>query len=115
VSGSGPELLLVVLSMAVITYLLRAAPLLVPGAERLPESMTEYLRLVAPAMLAALAAVTVAVSQPPGAGEPSFWIGVEWLAVLLAGGIVAVGRSLLTALVAAVLLVALARLLGVAS
>lgn len=115
-TATGPDLLLVVTSMALITYVLRAAPLLVPGTDRLPRPMIEYLRLVAPAMLAALAAVSVTVSlAADGAGAPSLRIGVELLAILLAGGIVAARQSLLTALVAAVLLAALARLLGVAS
>jgi branched-subunit amino acid transport protein len=118
VTGAGPELLLAVISMAVVTYLLRAGPLLLPGSDRLPRPVIEYLGLVAPAMLAGLAAVGVAVSLSPdanGVRVPSLRIGVEWLSILLAGGIVAVRGSLLLALIAAVTLVALARLLGVAS
>jgi branched-subunit amino acid transport protein len=107
--------LAIVVAMAAVTYLLRAAPLLGIHAERFPRVANEYLRLVAPAILAALAAVNVAVlprSGPTGAHIPSFQIGIAWLAVMLCIAIVAVRRSLILGLVAAVLVAAAGRLIG---
>jgi branched-subunit amino acid transport protein len=107
--------LAIVVAMAAVTYLLRVGPLLGTHAERIPRVAIEYLRLVAPAILAALAAVNVAVlvrTESTGARIPSFQIGIEWLAVLLCVAVVAVRRSLILGLVAAVLVAALGRLAG---
>lgn len=106
----------IVLAMAAVTYLLRAAPLLGMDAERMPRVVIEYLRLVAPAILFALAAVNLAVlvrTGPNGARISSFQMGIEWLAVLLCVAIVAVRRSLILGLLAAAVVAALGRLAGV--
>src|SRR5512144_1816057 len=100
--------------MGLATYPSRALPLLAPGIERLPRIATEYLRLVGPAVLTALAAVNVMVLTPEG-GSPAFHVGIEWLAVAVCAALTAWRRNLLIGLVAAVVIVAVARALGVAS
>ena len=107
------DLVLLALFMGAATYPWRAIPLLVPGIERLPERGVAYLRLVGPAVLAALAAVNVMVALDADR-TPSFHIGVEWLAVVLCGGLVAARRSLLLGLVLAAGVVAILRGLGLA-
>jgi branched-subunit amino acid transport protein len=99
--------------MGLVTYPSRALPLLVPGIERLPRIAIEYLRLVGPAVLAALAAVNVMVVTADG-GPPAFHVGIEWLAVAACAALTAWRRNLLVGLLGAVALVALARALGVA-
>ena len=71
-----------------------------PGLDRLPKIAFDYLQLVGPAVLAALAAVSVMVVVGDD-DVPSFHIGIEWVAILAALAIVAgpeepvagVGRS----------------------
>ena len=100
--------------MGLATYPFRAIPLLVPGFDRLPEGVRLYLRLVGPAVLAALAAVNTIVAKGAD-GRPTFHIGIEWLAVGLCIAIVAKRRSLLLGLVLAAALVAIARAMGFAA
>lgn len=99
--------------MGLVTYPFRAIPILLPGFDRLPEGVRLYLRLVGPAVLAALAAVNTLV-RPDGAGAPTFHIGIEWLAVGICVAIVAMRRSLLIGLLLAAGLMALARATGFA-
>ena len=99
--------------MGLVTYPFRAIPMLAPGFDRLPEGVRLYLRLVGPAVLAALAAVNTMVGKD-AAGGPSFHIGIEWVAVGLCVGIVAMRRSLLIGLLLAAGLMALARATGFA-
>ncbi len=101
------------LLMAAATYPWRAIPLLVPGIHRLAPAGRDYLRLVAPAMLATLAAVNVMVGTD-AAGQHTLHVGVEWLAVLLCVVVVSVRRSLLLGLVLAAGGVAVLRALGLA-
>jgi branched-subunit amino acid transport protein len=101
------------LLMGLVTYPFRAIPLLAPGFDRLPASVRLYLRLVGPAVLAALAATNTIVGKD-AAGAPTFHVGIEWLAVGLCLGVVAMRRSLLVGLVLAAGLVALARASGFA-
>ncbi|MEK6720462.1 MAG: AzlD domain-containing protein [Chloroflexota bacterium] len=108
------DLVLLAVFMGLATYPMRAIPLLVPGVERLPQRATAYLRLVAPAVLAALAAVNVMVALDANR-VPSFHVGVEWLAVLVCGALVAARRSLLLGLLLAAGLVALLRATSVAA
>lgn len=108
------QLVALAVFMGLATYPSRALPLLAPGIERLPKVATEYLRLVGPAVLAALAAVNVMVLTPEG-GSPTFHVGIEWLAVAVCGGLTAWRRNLLVGLIGAVALVAVARALGIAS
>ena len=107
------ELVGLALLMGLVTYPSRALPLLAPGIERLPGVVLEYLRLVGPAVLAALAAVNTMVIVD-AAGDPAFHVGVEWLAVGLSAALTYWRRNLLIGLLGAVVLVAAARALGLA-
>ena len=106
------ELVLLAVLMAAVTYPSRAVPLLAPWIERLPHRALVYLRLVGPAVLAALAAVNVMVVSADG--RPAFHVGVEWLAVVASIALMAWRRNLFLGLVAAVGLVAVARAMGLA-
>jgi branched-subunit amino acid transport protein len=99
--------------MGLATYPWRAVPLLAPGMHRLPARVRLYLRLVGPAVLAALAAVNTMVLIDPD-GRPTFHVGAEWLAVGLCIAIVAARRSLLIGLVLAAALIAVMRATGFA-
>ena len=107
---------LVVLSvlMFAVTYPSRALGLLTPGLDRLPRWAFDYLQLVGPAVLAALAAVNVMVLTSAD-GVPSFHVGIEWVAVLACLGVVAWRRNLFLGLIVAVAIVALARAAGIAA
>jgi branched-subunit amino acid transport protein len=101
-------------AMAAVTYPSRALPLLVPGIDRLPAAALAYLRLVGPAVLAALAAVNVLIAAD-GRGPTTLRIGVEPLAVVVAVGLVAWRRNLFLGIVSAVAITALARATGLAA
>jgi branched-subunit amino acid transport protein len=101
------------LIMAAVTYPWRAVPLLAPGIGRLPPAAREYLRLVGPAILAALAAVSVSVAAN-GGQQHSFHVGPEWLAVALCVLVVRSGRGLLLGLILAAGLMAVLRAAGLA-
>ena len=107
------ELVRLAVLMFAVTYPSRALGLLTPGLERLPRRAFDYLQLVGPAVLTAIAAVNVIVVTDE-AGTPSFHIGIEWVAVLVCIGITAWRKNLLLGLVAAVALVAIARATGIA-
>jgi branched-subunit amino acid transport protein len=104
------ELVLLAVLMGAVTYPSRALPLLAPGIERLPRWALDYLQLVGPAVLAALAAVNVMVVTQDGV--PAFHVGVEWLAVLVSVVLMAWRGNLFIGLVAGVVLVAVTRALG---
>src|SRR5213075_1778508 len=95
------NLVLLAVLMFAVTYPSRALGLLTPGIDRLPRVAFDYLQLVGPAVLAALAAVSVMVVVGDD-GEPAFHIGIEWVAVLVCLLIVARRRNLFLGLVAAV-------------
>jgi branched-subunit amino acid transport protein len=99
--------------MAAVTYPSRALALLVPGVQRLPGWTLTYLRLVGPAVLAGLAAVTVGITTED-AGRPELHIGPEWLAVLLCVAVVAWRRNLLLGLLLAAGFMAALRAVGLA-
>src|SRR4051812_31684713 len=101
------------LLMAAVTYPWRAVPLLAPAMQRLPKPVRDYLRLVGPAMLATLAAVNVAVVTNASRTERSFHFGIEWLALALCVAVVVARRSLLIGLIGAIVMVGVARQLGV--
>jgi len=107
------DLVWLALLMGAVTWPWRAVPLLLPGVDRLPPLVLAYLRLVGPAVLAALAAVSVAVVLDEGR-RASFHVGVEWLAVLLCVAIVYRFKNLLAGLVSAMVLVAILRALEIA-
>ena len=108
------ELIPLAVLMFVVTYPSRALGLLTPWLDRLPRVGFDYLQLVGPAVLASLAAVSVMVVTDD-AGTPSFHIGIEWVAVLACLGVTAWRRNLLLGLVAAVLIVVVARATGFAA
>lgn len=96
--------------MALATYPSRALPLLLPGMHRLPARVQLYVRLVGPAVLAALAAINTAVVLD-AERHASFQVGVAWLAVAACMVVVAARRGLLVGLVAAAVIAVLARAL----
>ena len=98
--------------MAVATYPSRSIPLLSPGVERLPGVVRLYLRLVGPAVLSALAAANVMIAT--AGGRPAFHVGIEWVAVAVSVALVAWRRNLFAGLLLGVVLVAVARALGLA-
>jgi len=108
------ELVVLAILMFAVTYPSRALGLLTPGLNRLSRQAFDYLQLVGPAVLAALAAVNVMVVVD-GAGTPAFHVGVEWLAVLTCVAAVAWRRNLLLGLLLAVAVVVVARGLGLAA
>jgi branched-subunit amino acid transport protein len=105
-------LVILAIIMFAATYPSRALPLLAPGLERLPRPVFAYLRLVGPAILAALAAVNVMVVTSDG--HPSFHVGIEWLAVIVCLALTVWRRNLLAGLTAAVALTAITRAVGLA-
>lgn len=107
------ELIPLAVLMGLVTYPFRAVPLLAPGFERLPERVRLYLRLVGPAVLAALAAVGTMVATD-GNG-PVLHVGWEWLSVGLCIAVVALRRNLLIGLLLAAGSIAVLRALQVAA
>ena len=89
--------------MFAVTYPSRALGLLAPAMDRLPKVV----------VLAALAAVAVMVTTEEG-GATTFHVGIEWLALFLCLGLVAWRKNLLLGLAGAVILVVVARNLGLA-
>ena len=99
--------------MAAVTYPVRAIPLLVPQMRRLPPVIHAYLRLVGPAVLASLAAVSLAV-RTGDSGRPELHVGPEWIAVAACVAIVTWRRNLLLGLIVAAGIMAALRALGLA-
>ncbi len=108
------DLVLLAVLMFAVTYPSRAAGLLAPGMDRLPRIALDYLQLVGPAVLTAIAAVGVLVLVDP-TGAPTLRVGVEALAVTACLGVVAWRRNLLLGLLVAVVIVAVARAVGLTS
>lgn len=108
------DLVLLAVFMFAVTYPTRAVGLLTPGLDRLPKITFDYLQLVGPAVLAALAAVSVMVVVGDD-DVPAFHIGIEWVAVLACLAIVAWRRNLFLGLVVAVAIVVIARETGLAA
>lgn len=103
--------------MAFVTYPSRALPLLLVRSAQFPGPLLAYLRLVGPAVLAALAAVnTVVVVETAGDGRriASLHVGIAWIAVLVCIALVAWRKNLFLGIAAAVAIVALARAAGIA-
>lgn len=107
------DLVWLALLMGAVTYPWRAVPLLAPGIHRLPSAAREYVRLVGPAILAALAAVNTLVVIDT-ARHPSLHVGIEWLAVGVCIVLVALRRGLLLGLIAAAVLAAVVRAAAIA-
>ena len=102
---------LLAVAMLAVTYPARALPLLAPGIDRLPGWALGYLRLIGPAVLAALAATSALVATTGGQREVR--LGVAAGAVVVCVALVARTRNFFLGLTAAVVLAALARMIGV--
>jgi branched-subunit amino acid transport protein len=96
--------------MFAVTYPSRALGLLNPAIDRLPRRALEYLQLVGPAVLAALAAVNVMVATVDG--RSIFVVGLPWVSVLACLAIVAWRRSLFLGLFVAVAIAIAGRAAG---
>ena len=107
------ELVFLAVLMGAATWPSRALPMLVPGIDRLPARARDYLELVGPAILATLAAVNVFVVID-AERDPSFHVGIEWLAVGACVVLMVARRGLLVGTVVAALIAALARASGFA-
>jgi branched-subunit amino acid transport protein len=106
------ELVGLAVLMFAVTYPARAIPLLLPRFERLPPLALEYLRLVGPAVLGAIAAIETFVRTGPTG--PQLAVGWEAAAVVACAAIVAWRRNLALGLLVAVVLIAVLRAAGVA-
>jgi branched-subunit amino acid transport protein len=101
--------------MGLVTYPSRAVPLLFAHVGRLPPTALAYLRLVGPAVLAALAAVNTMVpveNLPDGTRTWAFHVGVSWIAVLACVGLVVWRRNLFLGILAACAIMAISRLVA---
>jgi branched-subunit amino acid transport protein len=98
--------------MFAVTYPSRAIGLLSPAIDRLPRRALDYLQLVGPAVLAALAAVNVMVATKDG--HSVFTVGLPWLSVLACIAIVAWRRNLFLGIIAAVAIAIAGRAAGLA-
>ena len=98
------------LIMFAFTYPSRAVGLLAPALEKLPRPALEYLQLVGPAVLAALAAVDIMVGVENG--ESVFTIGLPWVSVGVCLLLVAWRRNLFIGLAAAVIIAIVGRAAG---
>ena len=96
------------LLMAAVTYPFRALPLFAPTKDRLPPVVQRYLRLVGPAILAALAAGNTTFAED-AVGRNSFHLGIEWIAVTLSVVLIAWRGNVFIGILAAVVLVAIGR------
>ena len=85
-------LVVLALLMAAVTYPSRAVPLLAPAFERLPVRALEYLRLVGPAVLGAIAA-SQALLVTGADGRPTIHVGIDALAVVMTAGVRALGAG----------------------
>jgi len=95
--------------MGAVTYPSRALPLLAPGIERLPPLVLEYLRLVGPATLAALAGAGALLVATADGTE--LRLGLEAIAVVACVALVAWRRNLFLGIAAAIAIVAIGRIL----
>jgi branched-subunit amino acid transport protein len=99
------------LLMAAVTYPARAIPLLAPAFEHLPPRALEYLRLVGPAVLGAIAASqTLLITGVDG--RATVHVGIDAIAVAACIAIVTWRRNLFLGLLVAVALVAILRAAG---
>lgn len=104
------DLVPLALLMFVATYPSRAVGLLAPAMDRLPRRAFEFLQLVGPAVLSALAAVDVMVGVVDG--QSVFKVGLPWLAVLACLAVVAWRKNLFLGLIVAVAIAIAGRAIG---
>ncbi len=107
------ELVGLAVLMFAVTYPARAIPLLVPRFENLPPRALEYLRLVGPAVLGAIAAAEVLIGEGPDGSRRSHRLGGAWRSLACAA-LVAWRRNLALGLLVAVVLIAVLRAAGIA-
>jgi branched-subunit amino acid transport protein len=107
------ELVGLAVLMFAVTYPARAIPLVVPRFEHLPPRALEYLRLVGPAVLGAIAATQVLVGEGPG-GRPALVVSWAAVAVVVCAAIVAWRRNLALGLLVTVVMIAVLRAVGIA-
>ena len=100
------------LVMFAVTYPSRAIGLLNPAIDRMPKRAIEYLQLVGPDVLAALAAVDITVATE--AGRSVFTVWLPCLAVGVCLVLVAWRKNLFIGLVAAVAIAIAGRAAGLA-
>lgn len=106
------ELVPLAVLMFAVTYPSRAIGLLNPAIDRMPRRVLDYLQLVGPAVLAALAAVNIMVTTSDG--RSAFVVGLPWLSVIACIAIVRWRHNLFLGLAVAVAITALGRLAGLA-
>ena len=106
------ELVPLAVLMFAVTYPSRSIGLLNPAIERMPGRVLDYLQLVGPAVLAALAAVNVMVATTDG--RSVFVVGLPWLSVIACIAIVCWRHNLVLGLAAAVAIAVIGRLGGLA-
>ena len=104
------ELVPLAVLMFAVTYPSRAIGLLNPAIDRMPRRVLDYLQLVGPAVLAALAAVNVMVATTDG--RSVFVVGLPWLSVVACLVIVRWRYNLFLGLAAAVAIAVIGRLAG---
>jgi len=95
--------------MWAVTYPSRAIGLLTPGIHRLPRPALDYLQLVGPAVLAAIAIVNTLF---PTSGSSTLEVGIAWVSVGACIALVAWRRNLFLGLVAAVAIAIAGRAAG---
>jgi branched-subunit amino acid transport protein len=97
--------------MWAVTYPSRAIGLLAPAIDRLPRPALDYLQLVGPAVLAAIATVNTLF---PASGSNAIVVGIAWVSVAACIAIVVWRRNLFLGLVAAVAIAVVGRAVGLA-
>jgi branched-subunit amino acid transport protein len=96
--------------MWAVTYPSRAVGLLAPAIDRLPGPVLDYLQLVGPAVLGAIAIVNTLFPTP---GSSAIAVGTAWVSVAACIAIVAWRRSLFLGLVVAVAVAIVGRAIGI--
>jgi branched-subunit amino acid transport protein len=102
------DLVLLALLMGAVTYPWRAVPMLAPGFDRLPAPALDYLRLVGPAVLSALAAVSILVATGQDGGQ-RLQVGPELVGVAIGVALARWRRNVFLGILAAIIIVALWR------
>lgn len=101
------------LLMWAVTYPSRAVPLFAPRLERLPRWLLAYLRLIAPAVLAALAASNSLVVVHAGSHR-TLDVGLLAVGTAVCVAVTAWRHNLFVGMMAAIVLVSVARASGIA-
>jgi branched-subunit amino acid transport protein len=102
------EVWLTIGALTVITALIRASGPVALGGRDLPSRLRDVIALLAPALLAALVLV-----ETVGTDDGSLRLDARLVGVVVAAGVLAVGRGMLWAVAAAAVTAAAARAIGV--